>query len=317
MRWCRRLAFTVLIITSGIYTYAQDVDSLLLSDVETEFTFEDSLSIFNLIDSLLQLGDLDVSQMAIRVGYNSNVLSTGRTLGIENFGLSYGFSYYHKSGFYADISGFWSKDFKPSYYLTVASLGYIHDFSTHFSVMGSYDRYFYNVGEDNYVPYKNTFSITPILEFKPVSLTATYSLYFGDAHVHRILPGISFILEKKKFMHIDRLAITPSFFVLLGNEVFTEMEYVAPQTLKEARENFLTYGTRYKLVQKDINVFGVMNYAISVPLSLTHKNWGFSFTYTYNIPKALDREPLTISESSYLSGSLTYFINLKRKKLAL
>jgi hypothetical protein len=285
--------------------------------VETEFTFEDSLSIFNLIDSLLQLGDLDVSQMAIRVGYNSNVLSTGRTLGIENFGLSYGFSYYHKSGFYADISGFWSKDFKPSYYLTVASLGYIHDFSTHFSVMGSYDRYFYNVGEDNYVPYKNTFSITPILEFKPVSLTATYSLYFGDAHVHRILPGISFILEKKKFMHIDRLAITPSFFVLLGNEVFTEMEYVAPQTLKEARENFLTYGTRYKLVQKDINVFGVMNYAISVPLSLTHKNWGFSFTYTYNIPKALDREPLTISESSYLSGSLTYFINLKRKKLAL
>jgi len=306
-----------LVVTSGIYTYAQDTDSLLLSQVDTELTFDDSLSIFSLIDSLFQLGDLDVSQMAVRVSYNSNVLSTGRTLGIENFGLSSGFSYYHKSGFYGDISGFWSKDFDPSYYLTVASVGYMHDFSTHFSIMGGYDRYFYNVGEDNYVPYTNALSITPILQFKPIALTTTYSLYFGDAHVHRILPGISFTLEKKQFLHIDRLAIIPSFFMLLGNEVFTEVEYVAPQTLKEARENFVTYGTRYKLVQKEINVFGIMNYAISVPFSLTHKNWGFSFTYTYNIPKALDREPLTISESSYLSGSLTYFINLKRKKLSL
>jgi len=60
-----------------------------------------------------------------------------------------------------------------------------------------------------------------------------------------------------------------------------------------------------------------MNYAITVPLSVTHKNWGFSFSYTYNIPKALPGEPLTISESSYLSGSLTYFLGLKRNKLAL
>ena len=118
-------------------------------------------------------------------------------------------------------------------------------------------------------------------------------------------------------MRIDRLAVTPAFFLLLGNEVLTEIEYVAPQTLKEARQNFLTYGTRYKLVQKELNVFGVMNYAISIPLSITHRNWGFSFSYTYNIPKALEGEPLTISESSYLSGSITYFINLKRKKLSL
>ncbi len=81
MSWCRRLFFTIL-IASGIPTYAQDADSLLLSQVETELTFEDSLSIFNLIDSLLQQGDLGGSQLAVRLSYNSNVLSTGRTLGI-------------------------------------------------------------------------------------------------------------------------------------------------------------------------------------------------------------------------------------------
>ena len=57
------------------------------------------------------------SQLAVRLSYNSNVLSAGRTLGIENFGLAPGLSYYHKSGLYADVSGYWSKDFDPSYYL--------------------------------------------------------------------------------------------------------------------------------------------------------------------------------------------------------
>ncbi len=60
-----------------------------------------------------------------------------------------------------------------------------------------------------------------------------------------------------------------------------------------------------------------MNYAFSIPVSVNHKNWGFAFSYTYNIPKALPGEALLLSESSYLSGSITYFIALKRNKLAL
>ena len=93
-----------------------------MSGVETELTFEDSLSVFDLIDSLLQHADLGGSQMAVRLAYNSNVMSTGRTLGIENFGLSPGISYYHKSGFYADVSGYWSKDLDPAYYGCIVGL---------------------------------------------------------------------------------------------------------------------------------------------------------------------------------------------------
>ncbi len=88
-------------------------DSTLLSQVETELTFDDSLSIFSLIDSLLQNSDVNASQLALRMTYNSNVMSTGRTLGIQNFGLAPGISYYHKSGLYADVSGYWSKHFNP------------------------------------------------------------------------------------------------------------------------------------------------------------------------------------------------------------
>jgi hypothetical protein len=317
MRSCRRLLLTFIITASCATVVAQDADSLLLSQVETEFSFEDSLSIFNLIDSLLQNGEVEGSQVAVRLAYNSNVLSTGRTLGIENFGLSPGVSYYHKSGLYADVSGYWSKDFEPSYYLTVTSLGYMHDFSKHFSFMAGYDRYFYSIGGDHYIPYKNALSVTPIIEFKPLSLSTTYSFYFGDAHVHRIMPGINVLLQKKKFLNIDRVAVTPSFFILLGNEVFTVMDYIPPKNRLEGLYNLREYYSWDKPVPREKNVFGVMNYAISVPLSVSYKKWGFAFSYTYNIPKALSGEPLTISESSYLSGSLTYFISLNKTNLSL
>jgi hypothetical protein len=317
MHSCRRLLLILLITACCECSFSQHADSLLLSQTETELSFSDSLSIFYLIDSLLQQGDLDVSQIAFRLSYNSNVLSTGRTLGIENFGLSPGVSYYHKSGLFADLSGYWSNNFDPSYYLTVASIGYMRGLSKHFSIMAGYDHYFYGVDEDNYIPYRNSLSVSPAIDFKPVGISATYSFYFGDASVHRIMPGIYTVLEKRKFLKLNRIAITPSFFVLMGNEHITELEYVAPQTVAEAIQNFKKYGTRFSLVEHSKNVFGIMNYAITVPLSVSHKDWGFSFSYTYNIPKALPGEPLTISKSSYLSGSLTYFLSLKRNKLAL
>jgi len=318
MYWCRRWLLAIILAISSAYVFAQEADSLILSEVDAALTFEDSLEIFNLIDSILQYGELGGSQLAVRLSYNSNVLSAGRTLGIENFGLAPGLSYYHKSGFYADVSGFWSKDFDPSYYLTIASIGYLHSFSKKFSFMAGYDHYFYNIrNEDEYVPYKNTLSVTPMLELKPVLFSLNYAYYFGDAHVHRIMPGVGVILEKKKFLEIDRIAITPSFFMLMGNETLTQIEFVAPKDRIEAAKNLILYKTWYRLVQTNKNVFGIMNYAISVPLMVTHKNWGFSFTYTYNIPKALAGEPLTISESSYLYASLTYFINFKRNKFPL
>lgn len=318
MRLCRRWLITTLVTISSVCVYAQEIDSLILADVEEALTYEDSLSIFNLIDSILQYGDIGGSQLVLRLSYNSNVLSAGRTLGIENFGLSSGVSYYHKSGFYADVSTYWSKDFDPSFYLTAASVGYMYSFSKKFSIMAGYDRYFYNLRkEDEYIPYKNTISLIPIVELKPLLLTVNYSFYFGDAHVHRIMPGVSLVLQKKKFAHIDRIAVTPSFYMLMGNETLTEIEFVSPKDRAEGLRNYLLYGSWYTLIEKNTNVFGIMNYAVSIPVSITYKNWGFSFMYTYNIPKALPGEPLTISESSYLSGGLMYFIGFRRNKFPL
>ena len=295
------------------FIHAQDADSLVLSQVDDILSFEDSLSIFNLIDSLLQNAPIEVSQFGVRLAYNSNVLSAGRTLGIENFGLSSGISYYHKTGFYGDVAGFWSKDFDPKYYLTIASVGYMYSFPKVFSIMAGYDRYFYNTrSDDEYIPYKNTLSLTPLLEAKPFMLTINYSFYFGDTYANRIMPGFSVVLEKRKLLKIDKVSFQPTVYLLLGDETLTELVLDGP-----SRQNYRDYGTWFRIIEKNERVFGIMNYAFTAPLTVTHKNWSFMLAYTYNIPKALPGEPLTISDSSYLSGSLSYFIATRKQKFPL
>jgi hypothetical protein len=305
----------LLLILSASSVSAQDADSLRAVPEVEVFTSEDSLSIFSLIDSLLSIENSQRSQLAVRLGYNSNVLSLGQTLGIKNFGIAPGVTYYHRSGLYADVTGYWSKNFSPSYYLTVASAGYMHDFTKWFSIMAEYDRYFYSaVSSDSYVPYSNAVSFTPIVEKKPVSLMLNYAFYFGAQTAHRFMPGVSVTVQKKKIWKFNRIAVMPSFYLLWGSQVINTIDYVAPKSLLEAIQNFRQYGTRYKVVESSRNEFGLMNYAMSVPMSASMKKWILNFTFTYSIPQALPGEPATLSKSTYLSGSLTYLLSFKRKK---
>jgi hypothetical protein len=291
---------------------AQDTDAFLTKP-DSLLTFSDSLSIFQLIDSLLTLDELsDYSQLAFRLGYNSNVLWAGRTLGIDQFGLAPGISYYHKSGLFADASFFWSKDFEPNYYLTILSAGYMHTFSRHFSAMASYDRYFYNL-EDEYIPYNNALTLSNLLEFYPVNIRVDYTYYFGERSVHRIMPSVGVTLEKNNVFKIDKVSFMPSVFMLMGNETFSEIIFPTTRAEWVAAYIRVRQGLPWYRIETR-NVFGVMNYAIMLPLNVRHKQMNFSFSYTYNIPKALPGETLTLSESSFLSASLSWFINLNTKK---
>jgi hypothetical protein len=88
-----------------------------------------------------------------------------------------------------------------------------------------------------------------------------------------------------------------------------------PETVRELIRRVRQGLPWYEVTER--NEFGLMNYTISAPLSVTYKNFNLTFTYNYNIPKALPGETLTYSESSFLSGSLSYFIGLRRSKTGL
>jgi len=248
----------------------------------------------------------------VRLAYNNNVLYAGQTLGIDQFGLSPGVSFYHKAGFYADLSGFWSHDFEPHFYLIALSVGYLHTFSSTFSLNVGYDRYF-TINND-FLQYKNTLSATPYLDFKPISLSLNYSLYFTESNVHRLMPSFTVNLEKSNFLQIDKVSFAPSIHVLFGNEHLIEYEIIEATTPLERSRNYMRYGTSYKIIEIETNPFGVMNYAFSFPLSITHKKWNFLFSYTYSIPKTLPGEPFELPDSGFIVAGITYYINLKNKK---
>ncbi len=273
---------------------------------------EDSLSLFHLIDSLIQMPyEKETSQMAVRVGYNSNVVATSRTLGINQFGLSPGLSYYHKSGLYADASTYWSQEYTPNFYLSVLSGGYLKMVSKHWSFLAEYSHYFYSAkGTNTYIPYTNNLGASQYFTFKPVTLKLDYYFYFGEKKAHRIMPGVMVSLEKKKWRKFDRIVFFPTISVLFGSEnVITGYPFY-PDFIQRNQQN-IAHPSDPQLplfYTSTKNVFGVMNYSFVAPISLTVKKVTFLISYTYNIPKSLPYEDLGLKANGYVSCSVTKYI---------
>ena len=310
--------FLLLLLSSYYCTYSQESDNSLqhnqdsknkLPEADRLLTLEDSLSIFSMIDSLLQLPDIkETSQLLLRIGYNSNIVSAQRTLGLSQFGISPGVSYYHKSGLYADYSGYWSQEYDPDYYLSVLSGGFLYSPTKAYSFVAEYSKYLYsNSGSDISIPYTNSIGVSNFFELKPVTFRLDYQFYFGDKTAHRIIPGISLSLEKKNWHKIDRILFYPSFNMLLGSEVITEYVPYAKTALGvlfRVRNGLPLYYTQ------DKTEFGVMNYSFTAPINIRVRDWSFMLSYTYNIPKSLPGEELGLTDSGYFSASISRYIRL-------
>ena len=311
-----------LILGSACWSYAQSPRAdtvkrpviITLDSLNQSFTAEDSLEIFDLIDSLL-LADPsllkieDKSLMAVRFGYNSNITSDNRTFNIEQFGLAPGLSYYHKSGAYVDATTYWSNSYNPSFYLTVASGGYLHTFSKHYSILAEYSHYFYNQPSDSTVsiPYTNNIGVSNYFELKPFMFRFDYYLYFGERSAHRLMPSIGLNLVKRNFLGFDRIMFFPAFSVLFGSEQITTYG-LYPNTLLRVLWNRTHPNRKLPLYYEEHNTeFGVMNYGFTFPISFTKKNWSFLISYAYNVPKALPGETLSLSNTGYLSFSITRY----------
>ena len=287
------------------YLANQLPDYLLIDEV---LSLEDSLDIFFLIDSLLQMDEVEsISQLALRIGYNSNVNSTGRTLGISEFGLNAGVSYYHKTGLYLDVSGNWTTNFEPSYYLTTTSVGYMGIYKK-WSYIAEYGRIIFTQPPDPNlsIVYKNNLGITNFIELKPVTFRLDYYLYFGDKVGHRIMPGISLNFEKKNWSKLQRVLFYPSVNVLFGSEEITSYHPYSNTYLGNAYR--LRQGLPLYYTEENTSI-GIMNYSFSLPLLVTIKRWGFSLGYTYNIPRLLPGEDFELSNNGFVSFSVSRFLN--------
>ena len=296
--------------------HAQTLDSLTKKTKEAtprqSLLPSDSLSIFQLIDSLVQMPELfDAgSSFVARLGYNSNINSSNESLNLGQYGLTVGTSYYHKTGLYLDATAYWSQEYSPSLYLTIGSAGYMKTVKK-WTFNAEYSRYFYSFSDSTYnTPYTNTLGLSNYFDVKPFLFRLDYALYFGSKTVNRITPAVMLNFEKKNWLGMNRVLIYPSFNVLLGNETW---QLYQPYSTRLAE---MIYRVSHHLplyYLQDNNKFGVLNYALTLPISISIKNWTYLISYTYNFPQALPGEQLGLTNSGYLSLSLIRYFNFKSR----
>ncbi len=296
------------------------LDSLLLAEMES-----DSSNLMAILEDIIN-EDYLKSQLAVRMGYTSNITNAGRNFGFEQFGLNAGVAYYHKSGLYADVSGFYNSDFVPQYNTTITSLGYMGQLGSKWTYYLSYDHYFYNQPSDSdyVVSYPLTNSLNASINFNLKNLITgvDYSFMFGEETAHRIRLNLGYSLATKKKTGIfDRISFNPNLSMLAGNANVTTVIFnreIARENSRElirqigwARFMYLYRNNRALLRQllsetQTKNTFGIMNYSVMLPVSFTIKKFNLFLNYTLNFPVALPGETINTDPNGYFSATLFY-----------
>ena len=276
----------------------------------------DSLSIFRLIDSVLSL-DTKYSSLHLRLSYTSRVTSAGRDLNIKQYGFTPGITYYHHSGIYADLSGYWNSQLKPQYSLTAATLGYLGIPAKWLSYNLAAERSFYNTaGSDSVITAPpNGLNTAVFMDAKWVYTSVDYTYLFGNGSAHRLQFSLSGNFEFKEVFFIDKITLFPTASALFGNEELISYRYNVDLNDPRVRR-ILRRNPRLRnqaLIAESENVFGLMNISLSAPASFRYKNFSLLLSYTCNIPIELPGEYLADpSPNSYFSGSLSYMIPIIR-----
>ena len=296
------------------------LDSLLLSELE-EGNSELSWLLRDIKD-----GNYLKSQFIVRAGYTSDITYAGRNFGVNQYGLNAGVAYYHKSGIFADVSGFFNSNSQPKYNTTITTAGYLGSFSPKWNYFVSYDHYFYhqNSNSDDLIDYPltNALNASTTYYIKWFNFGVDYSFLFGDETAHRVRANVGAIFAKYNMGFIDRLAFSPNISMLMGNANVTSTVFDITTAQVRARKLMDKIGRRrfWELYNNDrelletllsetvtSNQFGVMNYSIFLPISFTIKKFTLLLTGSINFPVPLPGETdIDTTPNTYFSSSVLF-----------
>lgn len=339
-----RYLFIVLFTLSGWVLSAQDSLQLSYQEQWAELEAElDSFSIFLAIDSLLTEELKPPSEFNFRLSYNSNITSAGRNYGIDQHGFSPGVSYFHKSGFFVDVAGFWNSDSDPNYSLTTFSIGYLKSLSKHWTIGADYERWFINQAP---AIFDNNLGLNTNYKLGPINLGLDYSLLFGEETGSRLIGNISTTLNiGKNFLGFKNVNLSPTASFIFGHDVITtfttsdnrnaiyllQLVALTPEERDAVLRGLVTQGnltTRQAVrlrnrinnlnaeqeqrlldqvfIASDSKEFGMLNYNFTMPLTFSGKRSFLMLSYTYSIPIALPGETATFDPIGFFSVSFNY-----------
>lgn len=195
----------------------------------------DSLSIFHIIDSLFAMEQVNNSELNIRAAFTSSVTSAGRDYDLNQTGISPGVSYYHKSGAYADLAGYWNSGITPKYNPTVVSFGYLGSLSTKWSYSLDYEKWIFNPNDSSENPLTNSIGGSLSYDLKFAFASIDYSMLFGDEIAHRLIGNLASNIKLGKWWVFKSVNLYPSASILYGNSDITQMRITREQLNDEAK----------------------------------------------------------------------------------
>jgi hypothetical protein len=300
------------------------LDSLLLAELEN-----DSSSILSILEEIMDENYIK-SQLSVRMGYTSNITNAGRNFGIQQYGLNTGLAFYHKSGLFADLSGYYNSDLDPKFNTLITSVGYMGVFGPRWNYYLSYDHFFYGKPKEiDYVinyPLTNSLNASTNFLINKFNIGVDYSFLFGDETSHRGRLNLSYYLSFKKVGFIDRINFSPNLSMLTGNANVTAIVFNQEMAKENSKLLIQKIGWRQfryllnndrgllKLLlseEQTSNSFGIMNYSIFIPVSFNIKKTTLLLNYSLNFPIALPGETnFDTTPNSYFSATLLYTFSL-------
>mgnify|MGYP001801403602 CR=1 FL=1 len=232
----RRTVPIVVLLILAWPSFSQDNLSYAeqLQTIEDEM---DSLSIFNLIDSLFDYNIQPISEVSVRFGYTTSVTSAGRDFDINQSGYTPGISYFHKSGFFGDLAGFYNNGVEPNYNPTILSGGYIGSFKNEkWGYTLDAEKWFYNPQDSSDNPLTYSVGGSLSYDFKWGFASADYSFLFGQETANRIIGNISGNISLGKWWIFDQVSLYPTANIMIGNSNVTLTRITTQQLQEEVAE---------------------------------------------------------------------------------
>jgi hypothetical protein len=191
-----------------------------LAKLEAEL---DSMSIFSLIDSVLQSNYTPPSEINFRFGYSGNVVNAGRNYGIDQYGLSPGISFYHTSGLYADYTSYLNSAYDPMYTVSMLSGGYLGRLANKITYSISYERWLYNQNHDELSSgFTNNAGAYLSYDLGPIFIGVDYSYLFNKNNgANRLIGSISGQFSLKDIWIFNRVTFLPTVSTIYGNDDVT------------------------------------------------------------------------------------------------
>ena len=196
----------------------------------------DSMSIFNLIDSLFDYEITPSSELNLRFGFTSSVTSAGRDYDLNQQGYAPGIAYYHKKGLYLDLSGYWSSDVSPQYNPTILGIGYLGQFNQKLTYSLDYEKWFFNPQDTSLNPLTNSVGASVSYDFNIGYVNVDYAYLFGEESSNRLIGNLTGNINFGKWWVFNSVSIYPTATILFGDGNVTLLR-ITQQTLRDAIAN--------------------------------------------------------------------------------